>query len=38
MKVFGQMFIATVGENDEKLDQFDDFCVRYVGAIDQLIF
>ena len=38
IKVFGQMLIATVGENDEKLDQFDDFCVRYVGAIDQLFY
>ena len=31
MKVF-----AIVGENNERLDQFDDFCVRYVSAIDQL--
>ena len=36
IKVFGQMLIATVGENDEKLDQFDDFCVRHVSEIDQL--
>ena len=36
MKVFGQMLIASVGENDEKLDQFDDFCVGYVSEIDQL--
>ena len=30
------MLIATVCENDEKLDQFDDFCVGYVSDIDQL--
>ena len=27
---------AIVGENNERLDQFDDFCVRDVSAIDQL--
>ena len=36
MKVFGQILIATVGENDEKLDQLDDFCMGYVSEIDQL--
>ena len=36
MKLFGQMLIATVCENDEKLDQFDEFCVGYVSEIDQL--
>ena len=30
------MLIATVNENDEKLDQFDDFCVGYVSEIDHL--
>ena len=36
MKIFGLILIATVGENDEKLDQFDNFCVGYVSEIDQL--
>ena len=36
MKVFRQMLVATVGENYEKLDQFDDFCVGYVSEIDHL--
>ena len=36
MRIFGQTFTDKVGEDDGKLDQFDDFCVKYVGAIDQL--
>ena len=36
MRIFGKMFTAKDGEDDEKLDQFDDFCLKYVGAVDQL--
>ena len=36
MKVFGGTLIARVMESDTELKLFDNFCVRYVGAIDKI--
>ena len=35
MKVFGGTLIARVMESDTELELFDNFCVKYVGAIDK---
>ena len=34
MKVFGGTLIARVMESDTELELFDNFSVKYVGAID----
>ena len=36
MKVFGGTLIARVMESDIELELCDNFCVKYVGAIDQV--
>ena len=36
MKVFGGTLIARVMESDAELEHFDNFCVKYVGAIDKI--
>ena len=38
MKVFGGTLIARVMESDTELELFDNFCVKYVGAIDKKYF
>ena len=35
-KVFGGTLIARVMESDTELELFDNFCVKYVGAIDNI--
>ncbi|SMN01852.1 hypothetical protein SPONN_125 [uncultured Candidatus Thioglobus sp.] len=36
MKVFGEKLIARVIESSDELEIFDKFCVKYVGAIDNI--
>ena len=36
MKVFGGTLIARVMGSDTELELFDNFCVKYVGAIDKI--
>ena len=36
MKVFGGTLIARVMESDIELELCDNFCVKYVGAIDKI--
>ena len=34
--MFGGTLIARVMESDTELELFDNFCVKYVGAIDKI--
>ena len=36
MKVFGGTLIARVMKNDTNLELFDNFCIKYVGTIDNI--
>ena len=36
MKVLGGTLIARVMESDTELELFDNFCVKYVGSIDNI--
>ena len=36
MKVFGGTLITIVMESDAELELCDNFCVKYVGAIDEI--